>query len=232
MVNSYKNIKDRKIDFKHNLRIYSSFVKKYKILAIVLLFITLIIEASYVIEKFIFKIIVDKGTDFTSNALPQQAFVKILLFLAALFGLMVLIRTISKWFNFYLINLLEVNMIKDLKIKFFNHLIHLDYEFHTTHRTGSLISRLIRGGSAIEKISDFFIFNFVPLLIQLIIVIISLIKFDLVSSAVIFVTVIFFIAYTLYINRIQEPSRIRSNNAEDFEKASVSDIFTNIESIK
>jgi ATP-binding cassette subfamily B protein len=45
-------------------------------------------------------------------------------------------------------------------------------------------------------------------------------------------TVILFIGYSYYINRIQQSSNLAANNAEDVEKANIADMFTNIDSIK
>jgi len=74
---------------------------------------------------------------------------------------------------------MESGMIVDLKRRFFNHIIELDYSFHTTHKTGSLISRLTRGGGAMERMTDVIIFNIAPMIFSLAVVTASLIYFDL-----------------------------------------------------
>jgi ATP-binding cassette subfamily B protein len=119
-----------------------------------------------------------------------------------------------------------------MKRKFFNHLISLSHNFHTSHKTGSLISRLIRGGGAIERMSDVIFFNFAPMVFQLIVASISLIYFDYISAIVVVLTVIIFIAYNLFFQTIQQEANLIANDTEDREKANISDIFTNVDSIK
>jgi ATP-binding cassette subfamily B protein len=46
------------------------------------------------------------------------------------------------------------------------------------------------------------------------------------------VTAAVFIIYSYIIQHIQKPSSIKANDVEDFEKGNISDIFTNIDSIK
>jgi len=43
---------------------------------------------------------------------------------------------------------------------------------------------------------------------------------------------ILFISYSFYLQRVQEESNIMANKTEDFEKANVADIFTNIDTVK
>jgi ATP-binding cassette subfamily B protein len=119
-----------------------------------------------------------------------------------------------------------------MKRNFFNHLLVLDYNFHTSHKTGSLISKLLRIGGAVERMTDVFIFNFAPLIFQLGVAFISLTYFSWVSAVVTLLSVLAFIGYSFIMQKAQEKSNIAANEAEDKEKAGVSDIFTNIESIK
>jgi ATP-binding cassette subfamily B protein len=52
------------------------------------------------------------------------------------------------------------------------------------------------------------------------------------SAIIILVTVTIFVAYSVYIQRLQAPINLEVNRNEDVEKANISDIFTNIDSIK
>lgn len=233
-----KNIKKKgkklkeKIDFKYNLKLYGSFLKRYKWLLIGILALTFIIESILLIDKFLFKAIVDKGTLFVSKSLLLNNFVKFLLLIAVIYLTMHILRLVLKFLHIHCINLLEANLIVDLKRKFFNHLINLDYNFHTTSRTGALISKLVRIGGAVERMTDVIVFNFAPLIIQLTIISAALLYFNWVSAIVTVLTMGVFISFNLLFQRIQESASVKANYAEDSEKANVSDIFTNIESIK
>jgi ABC-type multidrug transport system fused ATPase/permease subunit len=64
------------------------------------------------------------------------------------------VRVTGRWIYLYKINLLESDLIADIKRYYFNHLLTLSHGFHTTHKTGSLISRLSRGSGAVETMTD------------------------------------------------------------------------------
>ncbi|MGV8151119.1 MAG: ABC transporter ATP-binding protein [Candidatus Woesearchaeota archaeon] len=224
--------KPRRIDFNYNWRIYLGFLKKYRIIFFILLVIILIVEATYVADRYIFKLLVDNGTEFSAGTMTLPELEHILLLILAFFVGLIVIRAISKWLYHDLITRIETQMIVDLKTHFFNHIINLSHKFHTTHRTGSMISRLTRGSRAIEKMTDVIAFNVAPLIFQLIIVSGAIMMFDLLSGLIVFFTVAIFILYSFIINRLQEPSSIKANDAEDFEKGQIADMFTNIDSIK
>ncbi len=221
-----------KIDFKYNLSIYFGLLKKYKAIFIWILIVGLLLEAAKTVDKFLFKIIIDNGTEFVSEIITKNVFVQILIWVAIVYGILIITKTIFKWLHLHLINRLDANMILDLKRKFFNHIVKLSHKFHTTNKTGSLISRLGRGGGSVERMTDVLIFNLAPLIFQLVIVSLSLIYFSTSAMMVVFTTVIVFLIYSLTIQSWQQESRIIANKKEDSEKGNVADIFTNIDSVK
>ncbi len=223
---------EEKIDFRYNFGMYWGLVKKYRVLIAGLLFSILLLQATYVSDKFLFKIIIDKGTAFVNNELARPEYAHTLLIIGIAFAGIVALQAVLKWFHIHMVNHLDAGLIFDLKKKLFNHIIGLSYNFHTTHKTGSLISRLVRGGSAIERMTDVFLFNAIPLLFSLVLVSGSLALFDWVPALVVFLTVVLFIGYSLFIQVKQQSSKLEYNDTEDFEKANISDFFTNIDSIK
>ncbi len=224
--------KKEKINFRYNLGVYLGFLRKYKGLLFLTLFFVLVLESRHVLEKLLFKVIVDKGTEFTAGSLLVESFVKILLGVAMGFVCLVLIGVVFRWIYLHLINRLDARLILDLKRKFFNHILSLDHSFHVTHKTGSLISRLSRGARAIERMTDIITFNIAPLIFELIVVFLSIIYFDFLSAIVVLLTVVTFVAYGLFLQKIQQNANIIVNKTEDIEKGNVADIFTNIDSIK
>lgn len=227
-----ENNKKEQIDFKYNLNLYYKFLKKYKFLVFWLLLVILIIEATSVADKFLFKAIIDSGTEFSAGNILKEVFLKTILIVGVIYVSFVLVRAILKFIYLHLINILDAGMIFDLKQYFFSHLLTLDYEFHTNNKTGSLISKLLRIGGAVEKLTDVIIFNFAPLTFQLTVAFFSLLYFGVMPAVVTLITVILFVGYSLFMQRLQESANINSNETEDREKAVVSDIFTNIESVK
>jgi ATP-binding cassette subfamily B protein len=223
---------DDRIDFKYNLKIYFEMLSRYKVLFVFLLFLVLIVETTYVADRFLFKVIIDGGTEYTAGSITSDALIQSLIVVALVYGGIVLIKTSGKWLMLKCINSLEANLITDIKIRFFDHLVTLSHKFHTSNRTGSMISRLSRGGRSIERMTDIIVFNVAPLLFQLVIVSVSMMAFDLTSGLIVFFTVALFIGYSFVIQQIQRPSSMKANDVEDFEKGKIADIFTNIDSIK
>lgn len=220
------------IDFKYNLRLYFSFMKRYKFIVFLVLFLILIIESTTVLDKFLFKLIIDNGTEFSSQRLSLEVFLRTALLIAAVYIVSAIGRSVLKFAYMHNINKLESSLIVDLKRKFFEYLMHMDYGFYTKHKTGSIISKLIRIGGAVERLTDVFIFNFAPLVFQLVVISLSLAYFSWVPALITFLTVATFIGYGLVMQRLQESSSIEYNTAEDVEKAGIADMLTNIDSIK
>ena len=79
-----KRLKE-KIDFKYNLSVYWSILKKYKFLLFWALFIRLVMESIWLLDKYLFKIIIDKGTDFTAGIILRSELISILVIILIIF---------------------------------------------------------------------------------------------------------------------------------------------------
>src|SRR3989304_3613070 len=104
MVAKKGKAKQEKIDFKHNLKVYFGFLKNYKLLIFGLVAMIAAIEVGYLINKFLFKLIVDKGAEFTANALPASDFIRMLITIAVIFGIIVLALSAGKWLRVQFVN--------------------------------------------------------------------------------------------------------------------------------
>ncbi len=220
------------IDFKYNLNLFLRHAKKYKYWIILLFFLVFIVEATIILDRFLFKIIVDRATAFEAKTLMAQQFINVLIIVGLVYAGASLLRAGMKWAYQNCVNLVEANLIADLKRRFFDHIISLDYSFHTKHRTGSTISKLARIGSAVERLSDVFVFNFAPLIFELIAAGISFVYIGITPLLVILAVILVFGVYSFTALRIQEKSSIEYNTAEDTERGNIADMFVNVESIK
>jgi len=232
LVNNNKTKNKKPIDFKYNLKQYWNIAKNYKFLGATILLATILIEISLLVDKFILKEVIDKATEFVSGNLAVADFTSSLWLYFFIFLGVLIIRPILKWTSLHLLFAFSTNTIFDLKKKMLSHLIRLSYNFHTTNKTGSIISRLIRGGWAIDSMSDILVYNLAPLIIQTILVGVSVMVFDFASSMVVFGVIIVFVYFSFRVNRWQEKANMKANNQEDYEKGIIADIFTNIDSIK
>jgi len=224
--------RNRKIDYKKNLKVYVELAKKYKWYFAIVIFFVLIVESIRLLEKFLFKIVIDEGEGFISGKVLLDSLVFVLLIVAIVFVSSIVVKLIFRWVQESLINRLDAHLMYDLKVRFFNHIVHLSHKFHTTHKTGSMISRLARGSRAVERVTDFFIYQTLPLFVQLLVVGAALLIFDWVSALIVFLTMTIFIGYALTIFKLQYKANLIANIADDREKANISDVFTNIDSVK
>ena len=222
----------KKISFKYNISEYWDFLKKYKPLFFVTLFFTFLVEGFLLVDKFLFKIVIDNGTEFVNGSLAQEIFIKTLIIVAIIFIGILIVRTISKWLSMHVLQILEGNLMQDLKTKYFSHIVRLSHNFHTTHKTGALISRMNRGSGAIEGMTDILAFQFAPLFFNIIIVGFTLAYFNIASALVILGITILFVSYSFFIQQIQQESKLNFNTNIDSERGFVGDVFTNIDSIK
>ena len=221
-----------KVDYKHNWGEYWGFLKKHKIILIVLIILTSLHELKSIFDRYIFKVIIDEGTRFSSGDIVLDVFLKTMLFFGTIYVGVSLFNVVNDWFKSHYIQDLEVKIMQAVKQKYFAHILYLDYNFHTTHKTGSLISRLGRGVSAMERMTDAIFFEFAPVILQTIFAIFALGYFDTVSSIIIIITMVLFVGFSYTMQKISEPSNVASNKQEDIEKGNLSDFFTNTDSIR
>jgi ATP-binding cassette subfamily B protein len=215
-----------------NFKVYLTFLKNYKFIFLVLLFVVLISESIEIGERYLFKVLVDKGTAYSAGTLIAAAFVQIVLILAIIFISIWIMKIAFKWVTFHFINKIESGLIIDLKRYYFNHILGLSHGFHVSHKTGALISRISRGSGAIETMTDTIIFNFSPLVLQFIVAAVSMASFSIKPVIILFVTMIVFIGFNFFSQLRQTPLQHNANRASDMEKANIADMMTNIDAIK
>ncbi len=223
---------DEKIDFMKNIKTYFRVAGVYRWLFVFIIIFTTLREGLSVVDKFLFKIVIDNGTEYVAGELARNFFVQALIGVGIAFILVIISKFVISIVQISLLNRVESQMMFDIKTKFFNHIVNLHHGFHVTHKTGSLIARMNRGGRAVEGLTDFFIFNFAPLILQILIVGGSIYYFDKISALVLLLTSVTFLAFGIYISKKQQKAQYEANAAEDIEKANIADTFTNIDSVK
>ncbi|MBU2576277.1 MAG: ABC transporter ATP-binding protein/permease [Nanoarchaeota archaeon] len=222
----------KEIDFKYNFKEYWSFLMRYKIKFIILIIVAFLLAGAYIVDKYIFKELIDKGTIFAGGGMSSMDFVALLWILFSVFIGAIILRAVLKWVDNTLLNSMSVSMIADVKRKYFNHIIGLSHNFHTTHKTGSLISRIGRGSGSVDRMNDVIIFNIVPLIASMVVVITSLLFFNVTAAIVLLITIIVFVVYSVSIQNVSKAYGAYANRKEDREKGNVGDFLTNINSIK
>jgi len=220
------------IDFKYNFHVYFGFLKKYKGLCVFLIFLVFSLTSLELSVNYVFKLIVDNATKFVDKQMPGETFDRVLLAILGALLAIPLARAGSRWLYMDSINNLESRLIADIKRNFFNHLLSLSHGFHSSHKTGSLISRLVRGSNSVETMTDVLIFQYVPILFRFSLVSASIFYFTRPVGISVLVTVAVYLTFSIYMTQNQQRANALFNNMSDIEKANISDVFTNIESIK
>lgn len=220
------------VDFKENFKIYLKMLSKYKGLAIGSLIIVTIFQLMIVSESFIFKSIIDKGEQFSSGIISKEVFWNNVLLLLGIIVILLILKAIFVWFRIWCVNRLDNHLIRDMKQKFFKHILYLSSRFHSDKKTGSLISRIIRGSNSIEPINDITIFNMVPILIRFSVLVATFVFFEIKTAIALLIVSIVFISYSIYLMAKQKDAQVNANMQDDLEKANVADVFGNVSTIK
>ncbi len=222
----------KKIDKKKALEEYWKITRPHISLIIGITLTLTIIEATRLTERYLFKRILDDGAIFASGALPLEIFKYTLLIIAAIYIGILITRVMGNWIQLTLAQKLDSQMTFETKKKYFRHIIGLSYKFHTTKKTGGLISRMNRGTRAVEAMNEFILFIAFPLIIQTILIGGSLVLLDWTSALVVAISGILLFTFGIYIMGKQKEAHVEANYAEDSERANMSDILSNIESVK
>ena len=85
MKQNKKEEKGKQISFGYNMKIFLGFLSNYKLLMFLCLFAVFIIEARHVTEKYLFKILVDNGTNYETGKLALSSFMNLLGILAVIY---------------------------------------------------------------------------------------------------------------------------------------------------
>ncbi len=208
------------------------FTKPHSLLLLLIFAMIAIREGSVVLERWFISILAENTTSFIGGALTEATFLSAVYYIGFAFAVAVAIAAIARFIQNRLITEIEMRMLVNFKQYFFSHIVRLDHRFHSGHKSGTLISRLGRGASALERIMDNIVFNFAPLVFQMVVSIAVLLTIGTWFAIVIVITVIIFIGYGWLLTLHQQQLRKNTNDREDEEKASVADTFTNIETIK
>lgn len=226
------NNKKKKIDYKRNLKEYFKLISNHRILFWGMIIAVIFAEVLFIADKFLYKKVIDNAESFIAETITRSAFVKILLIILVVYFLIVIIRSFMKFIEMKLLLKLLPKVGFDLKKKYFKHLIGLDHSFHSTHKSGKLISRLSRGEIGVSGLTQIFIFDFAPLILQFILVGTSFVIFSTGAAISLVAMAILFITYSVYLNKLQAKQKQNKNKQTDRERGFVADSLTNVESIK
>ncbi len=123
--------------------------------------------------------------------------------------------------------------IRRIGLKVFRHLHHLDLDFHLDRQTGGLSRDIDRGTSGISFLMRFMVFNIVPTMLEIVMVIIIFhIKYGIWFSLITLVSVVIYITYSVYATELRTRFVRAANKADSLSNTRAIDSLLNYETVK
>jgi ATP-binding cassette subfamily B protein len=123
--------------------------------------------------------------------------------------------------------------IRRIGLKVFQHLHKLDLDFHLNRQTGGLSRDIDRGNSGVNFLMRFMIFNIVPTLFEIVMVItILLINYGIWFALITLVSIVSYIAYSVYATEWRTAYIRAANKADSSSNTRAIDSLLNYETVK
>ncbi|MCX6793101.1 MAG: ABC transporter ATP-binding protein [Candidatus Falkowbacteria bacterium] len=130
-------------------------------------------------------------------------------------------------FGMVILSQFESKVMARLKQMAFEHVIHHSYGFFSNTFTGSLVQRINRFSRAFERLYDTFVFNFIPLLVQVIGTIIIVYFQEKIIAFIIVIWVVVTMLCNYFFSRWKVKYDIASAAADSATTALLADSMTN-----
>ena len=123
--------------------------------------------------------------------------------------------------------------IQRVASKVFCHLHELSLRFHLERQTGGVSRDIERGTNGIRLLLNFMLFNILPTLVEIgLVAAILLAKYDIWFAGIIFITLIFYVAFTLIITEWRMVFRRTMNDMDSKANTRAIDSLLNYETVK
>jgi ABC-type transport system involved in Fe-S cluster assembly fused permease/ATPase subunit len=123
--------------------------------------------------------------------------------------------------------------IRRIGLKVFRHLHQLDLDFHLNRQTGGLSRDIDRGNSGVNFLMRFMVFNIVPTLLEIIIVItIFFINYGFWFAFITLISIVSYIGYSFYATELRTKYVRAANKADSSSNTRAIDSLLNYETVK
>ncbi|MEI6895167.1 MAG: ABC transporter ATP-binding protein/permease [Colwellia sp.] len=202
--------------------------KKRIVLAMVCLIFT---KVASVYLPFILKDIVD--TLDSNNTNEASALIIVPIGLVAAYGLVRLSIVVFAEIRDTLFGRVTERAIRRIGLKVFRHLHALDLDFHLNRQTGGLSRDIDRGTSGINFFMRFMVFNIVPTLFEIVMVItILFVNYGIWFALITLVSIVVYIAYTVFATELRTRYVRAANKADSSSNTRAIDSLLNYETVK
>lgn len=168
------------------------------------------------------------------DALDQPRAVLVLpVFLILSYGILRLCSTLFGELRDAIFAKVTQRAIRRIAIKVFTHLHSLSLRFHLERQTGGVSRDIERGSRGISFLLNFMLFNILPTLLEISLVMgILIVQYDIWFSVIIFFTLVSYIAVTLVVTEWRMIFRRTMNNMDSKANTQAIDSLLNYETVK
>lgn len=204
---------------------------EYKKRIAVAMFCLILTKIASVYLPFILKDIVDTLDANSSN--EQSALIIVPLALVAAYGLVRLSIVVFAEIRDTLFGRVTERAIRRIGLKVFRHLHSLDLDFHLNRQTGGLSRDIDRGTSGINFLMRFMVFNIVPTLLEIVMVVtILFVKYGIWFAVITLSSIITYIAYSIFATELRTRYVRAANKADSSSNTRAIDSLLNYETVK
>ena len=180
---------------------------------------------------FILKDIVDTLDANSSD--KESALVLVPLGLVAAYGMVRLSIVVFAEVRDTLFGRVTERAIRRIGLKVFRHLHSLDLDFHLNRQTGGLSRDIDRGTSGINFLMRFMVFNIVPTLLEIVMVVsILFVKYGIWFAVITLSSIIAYIAYSIFATELRTRYVRAANIADSSSNTRAIDSLLNYETVK
>lgn len=204
---------------------------EYKNRIAVAMFCLILTKIASVYLPFILKDIVDTLDANSSN--EQSALIIVPLGLVAAYGLVRLSIVVFAEIRDTLFGRVTERAIRRIGLKVFRHLHSLDLDFHLNRQTGGLSRDIDRGTTGINFLMRFMVFNIVPTLLEIVMVVtILFVKYGIWFAVVTLSSIITYIAYSIFATELRTRYVREANKADSSSNTRAIDSLLNYETVE
>ena len=212
----------------HVLKLLLPYLFEFKYRIFFALACLILTKIASVYLPFILKDIVD-----TLDAQQETRLVMVPFALVAAYGLVRLATVLFAEIRDTLFGRVTERAIRRIGLQVFKHLHNLDLDFHLERQTGGLSRDIDRGTSGINFLMRFMVFNIIPTLIEIVMVItILLVNYGIWFALVTSLSIIVYISYSVYATNWRTKFIREANQADSSSNTRAIDSLLNYETVK
>ncbi|TYK64857.1 ABCB family ABC transporter ATP-binding protein/permease [Colwellia echini] len=216
----------------HAFKLILPYLFEYKKRIALAMLCLILTKIASVYLPFILKDIVDT-LDANNTDKQKSALVIVPLALVGAYGMVRLSIVLFAEIRDTLFGRVTERAIRRISLNVFRHLHALDLDFHLNRQTGGLSRDIERGTSGINFLMRFMVFNIVPTLLEIVMVVtILFVKYGIWFAAITLASIVIYIAYSIFATELRTRFVREANKADSSSNTRAIDSLLNYETVK